>query len=64
MIDNFIIDLVVTENYNLKCKYCYEKHRLYSIENTHYTKNTVDKTIILSTPATDGDTIIVIVRPI
>ena len=27
MIDNFIIDLVVTENCNLKCKYCYEEHR-------------------------------------
>ena len=27
MIDNFIIDLVVTENCNLKCKYCYEIHR-------------------------------------
>lgn len=27
MIDNFIIDLVVTENCNLKCKYCYETQR-------------------------------------
>ena len=27
LIDNFIIDLVITENCNLKCKYCYETQR-------------------------------------
>ena len=55
-----ISDIWTDTSYKLTCFI----NRLYSIENTHYTKNTVDKTIILSTPATDGDTIIVIVRPI
>ena len=55
-----ISDIWTDTSYKLTCYI----NRLYSIENTHYTKNTVDKTIILSTPATDGDTIIVIVRPI
>lgn len=55
-----ISDIWTDTSYKLTCYI----NRLYSIENTHYTKNTADKTIILSTPATDGDTIIVIVRPI
>lgn len=55
-----ISDIWTDTSYKLTCFI----NRLYSIENTHYTKNTVDKTIILSAPATDGDTIIVIVRPI
>lgn len=55
-----ISDIWTDTSYKLTCFI----NRLYSIENTHYTKNTVDKTIILSTPATYGDTIIVIVRPI
>lgn len=55
-----ISDIWTDTSYKLTCYI----NRLYSIENTHYTKNTVDKTIILSTPATDGDVIIVIVRPI
>lgn len=55
-----ISDIWTDTSYKLTCFI----NRLYSIENTHYTKNTVDKTIILSTPATNGDTIIVIVRPI
>ena len=55
-----ISDIWTDTSYKLTCYI----NRLYSIENTHYTKNTVDKTIILSTPATYGDTIIVIVRPI
>ena len=55
-----ISDIWTDPSYKLTCYI----NRLYSIENTHYTKNTVDKTIILSTPATDGDVIIVIVRPI
>ena len=55
-----ISDIWTDTSYKLTCYI----NRLYSIENTHYTKNTVNKTIILSTPATDGDTIIVIVRPI
>jgi len=55
-----ISDIWTDTSYKLTCYI----NRLYSIENTHYIKNTVDKTIILSTPATDGDVIIVIVRPI
>ena len=55
-----ISDIWTDTSYKLTCFI----NRLYSIENTHYTKNTVDKTIILSTPATNGDVIIVIVRPI
>lgn len=55
-----ISDIWTDTSYKLTCYI----NRLYSIENTHYTKNTVNKTIILSTPATNGDVIIVIVRPI
>ena len=55
-----ISDIWTDTSYKLTCFI----NRLYSIENTHYTKNTVNKTIILSTPATNGDVIIVIVRPI
>ena len=64
MIDNQTIvdisDIWIDTNYKLTVYI----NRLYSIENVHYIKNTMNKTITLTNTSAENDLVTVIVRPI